>query len=347
MAVELLEDKKRWDQFVENSPQGLLFHKWDFLKTVERHSRYQFLPYGVYVGEKLRCEFPFFITRDRLGLTHMLSPPPHAQIPYLGFAFDPSVQAGKAHTTQKLVDQVAGELCREIDRIAPNFVNFRTVPNFLDVRSFIWKNFSAHLSFTNAIDLEKSVDEIWASFSQSCRKGIKHVSAQLPEVQQTNDASPLLDIWRERFREHEIPVPLLSDSYLKELLAAFPQDVTVYSASIDGRLAIATACCVLQKKRYGYWIGGVSGRKDLHVQEYLIWEIVRRAKSDGFKKLDLFGAPNKHISDFKSKFSPIIEPFCYVEKTDKLGKIVKFAGSKLGEKQILRRRSGCASNGAR
>jgi hypothetical protein len=330
MAVELLDDKKLWDQFVENSPQGLLFHKWDFLKTVERHSRYQFLPYGVYVGEELRCVFPFFITRDRLGLTHMLSPPPHAQIPYLGFAFDPSVQAGKAHTRQKLLDQVTGELCKEIDRIAPNFVSFRTVPNFLDVRSFIWKNFAAHLWFTNAIDLEKSVDEICASFSQSCRKGIKRVSEQSPEMQQTNDASPLLDIWRERFRERGMPVPLLSDSYLKELLAAFPQDVTVYSASIDGRLATATACCALQKERYGYWIGGVTARNDLHVQEYLIWEIVRRAKSEGFKKLDLFGAPNQRISDFKSKFSPVLEPFCYVEKTDRLGKIVSFAASKLG-----------------
>ena len=60
MAVELLEDKKRWDQFVETSPQGSLFHKWDFLKTVERHSKYQFLPYCVYSGEELRCIFPFF-----------------------------------------------------------------------------------------------------------------------------------------------------------------------------------------------------------------------------------------------------------------------------------------------
>ena len=60
MVVELLEDKKRWDQFVEASPQGLLFHKWDFLKTVERHSKYRFLPYCVYSGEHLRCIFPFF-----------------------------------------------------------------------------------------------------------------------------------------------------------------------------------------------------------------------------------------------------------------------------------------------
>ena len=35
-------------------------------------------------------------------------------------------------------------------------------------------------------------------------------------------------------------VPLLSDTYLKELMAAFPQRVTVHSVSIDGeRKAIA------------------------------------------------------------------------------------------------------------
>jgi Acetyltransferase (GNAT) domain len=342
MVVELLEDKKLWDQFVENSPQGTLFHKWDFLKTVERHSRYQFLPYGVYSGDELRCIFPFFITR-RLGLTHMYSPPPlHTQISYLGPAFDPSVQARKEHTREKIFEQVTGELCREIDKIAPNFVNFRTVPNFLDVRSFMWKNFTAHLMFTYAIDLEKPVDEIWASFSRSCRKKIKRVNAYSPEIQQTNDVSSLLDIWGERFPELGIEVPLLSDSYLKELVAAFPQDVTIYNVTIDGRLAMAQACCAMQKERYSFWIGGVSARKDLGVNEYIKWEIVRRAKSEGFKKLDL-GSFTEPLSRFKSKFDPVLEPFCYVERTDTLGKIVNFAypklaGSRLRVKKILPRR---------
>jgi len=345
MAVELLDDKKLWDQFVENSPQGLLFHKWDFLKTVERHSRYQFLPYCVYSGEQLRCIFPFFITRGRLGLTVMCSPPPHAQIPYLGIAFDPSVQALKALAREKIFEQVTGELCGEIDKIAPNHVYFKTVPNFLDVRSFIWKNFTAHLWFTYAIDLEKPIDEIWGGFSRRCRQGIKPLSALSPQIRQTNDVSLVLDIWRERFRERGIEVPLLSDSYLKELAATFPQDVTVYSVSIDGRLAGATACCVLREDRYGYWIGNVNARKDLNTNEFLIWEIIQHAKSEGFKTLDLFGAPNQRISKFKSKFDPVLEPFCYVEKTDTVGKIVDFAASKLREKQILPRRSGRESNG--
>jgi hypothetical protein len=333
MVVELLEDKKRWDQFVETSPQGSLFHKWDFLKTVERHSRYRFLPYCVYSGEELRCIFPFFIGRDR-GLTAMCSPPPNTQIWYLGPAFDPSVQALKAIARENILDQVTDELCREIDTIAPNFVEFTAVPNFLDVRFFTWKNFTARVLLTYVIDLEKSLDEIWASFSKSCRKGVKRVSAYSPEIQQTHDVSPMLDIWRERFPELGIEVPLLSDSYLKELVAAFPQDVTVYNLSIDGRLAAATACCVMQKERYGAWIGGVSARRDLGVNEYLDWEVIQQAKSEGFKKLDLGGA-TKRLSRFKSKFDPVLEPYCIVERRDTLRKIGDFANKTLNEAKML------------
>jgi len=326
MAVELLEDKKRWDQFVENSPQGLLFHKWDFLKTVERHSKYQFLPYCVYAGEELRCIFPFFVGRDH-GLTVMNSPPLHTQIPYLGPAFDPSVQARRASAKEKIFEQVTGEVCREIDTIAPSYISFTTVPNFLDVRSFIWKNYREHLRFTYTIDLETSLDEIWASFSRGCRKQIRRLSAYSPEIQQTNDVSALLDIWRKRFSELGLQVPLLSDSYLKELVAAFPRDVTVYNLIIDGTLATAIACCVMQKERYGLWIGLVNAREDLQVNEFLVWEVVQWAKSEGFKKLDL-GVSDAGFSQFKSKFDPVIEPFWTLKKTNTLYKIY-FAYKKL------------------
>jgi len=276
MVVELLDNKKMWDQFVDASPQGFLFHKWDFLKTVERHSRYRFVPYCVYSGEELRCVFPFFIWRDRFGLTNMGSPPPiDTQMWYLGPAFDPSVQALKAISKEKIFEQVTDELCREIDKIAPNFVGFVTVPSFLDVRSVTWKKrYRGYLRFTYAIDLERSLDEIWASFTRRCRQEIKYVHAHSPEIQQTDDVRPLLDIWRPRFSELGIDVPLLSDSYLKELVKTFPQEITVYNLSVDGSLATATACCAMQKERYGYWIGNVNARKDLSVTDYLIWEVI-------------------------------------------------------------------------
>jgi Acetyltransferase (GNAT) domain len=339
MAVELLDDKKRWDQFVDNSPQGLLFHKWDFLKIVERHSKHRFLPYGVYSGEELRCIFPFFIGR-KYGLTALKSPPRNTQIWYLGPAFDPSVGARRASAREKIYDQVTEELCREIDKIAPNFVHFSTVPNFIDVRSFIWKNFTENSEFAYVIDLERSLDEIWASFTRRCRQKIKRVRAYSPEIQQTNDVSKLLDLWRGGFTERGVQAPLISDSYLKELAATFPQDITVYTLSIDGRLAAAEACCALQKERYCSWIGGASTRKDLGVNEYLDWEVMKRAKSEGFKKLDLGGGA-ANVSAYKAKFDPALELYCVVEKKDTLWKIG------LRVRQLLRWRANGASSSSR
>jgi hypothetical protein len=265
----------------------------------------------------------------------MLSPAAlGTQIPYLGPAFDPSVQTLKASSREKIFEQVTSELCEEIDKTAPNFVQFVTVPNFIDVRSFMWQNFTAQFWFTYVIDLEKSLDEICASFNYRCRRGIKRVTAHSPEIQQTDDVRSLLDILRPRFSELGQKVPLLSDSYLKELVAIFPQDLTVYNLTVDGRLATAIVCCVMQKERYGYWIGNVSARKDLNVTDYLIWEVIKRAKSEGFKKLDL-GACTETLSRYKSKFDPILEPFCIVEKTDVAYKVRDFAYKKFsGAKKL-------------
>ena len=140
-----------------------------------------------------------------------------------GPAFDPSVQTLKASAREKIFEQVTGEVCREIDSVTPNYIFIMTVPNFIDVRSFIWKKYSGQLWLTSTIDLERSLDEIWASFSKSCRQKIRYVSAHSPEIQQTKDVSPMLELWRKRFPELGVKVPLLSDSYLKELVAAFPR----------------------------------------------------------------------------------------------------------------------------
>jgi lipid II:glycine glycyltransferase (peptidoglycan interpeptide bridge formation enzyme) len=55
-----------------------------------------------------------------------------------------------------------------------------------------------------------------------------------------------------------------------------------------------------------------------------MWEIIQHAKSEGFKTLDLGGAGGPGLSMFKSKFDPVLEPYCVVDKTDALGKIASF-----------------------
>jgi hypothetical protein len=60
------------------------------------------------------------------------------------------------------------------------------------------------------------------------------------------------------------------------------------------------------------------------VVDFLIWEVVQREKSEGFKKLEL-SPGDARLSRYKTKFDPVLEPLCFVEKIDMLGKTANFA----------------------
>jgi len=84
LPVEIVTEREIWDTFIDESPSGLLFHRWDFLKITERHTGYTTHPFGIYKGEELVAAFPIFCKRKG-GLSVALSPPPmQAVIPYLG-----------------------------------------------------------------------------------------------------------------------------------------------------------------------------------------------------------------------------------------------------------------------
>lgn len=74
MQLLVIDDSSIWDDFADRSPYGSLFHKWGFLKTIEKHTGYTLLPYGMYSDYKLICIFPAFL-KANYGLNVVLSPP--------------------------------------------------------------------------------------------------------------------------------------------------------------------------------------------------------------------------------------------------------------------------------
>jgi CelD/BcsL family acetyltransferase involved in cellulose biosynthesis len=65
------------------------------------------------------------------------------------------------------------------------------------------------------------------------------------------------------------------------------------------------------------------------VVDYLIWEVIQRAKSEGFKTFDL-GEGDQRLSKYKSKFDPALEPYWTLKKASTLYR------SGLRVKQMLR-----------
>ena len=69
MGVESLEDKGRWDQFVERSPQGSLFHKWGLLKTCRATFEVPLLVLRYILGRTAEMHIPVLYLADRLEMT--------------------------------------------------------------------------------------------------------------------------------------------------------------------------------------------------------------------------------------------------------------------------------------
>ncbi len=87
-----------------------------------------------------------------------------------------------------------------------------------------------------------------------------------------------------------------------------------------------------------YWAEPRTDRHELPPVAHtncLIWEVVRRAKSEVFKKLDL-GEVDAPLSRYEAKFDPILEPFCFIDRIDTVGKTVYFARTKLSWAKKLR-----------
>jgi len=132
MAIKLISKKDKWDKFLANNPNALLYHKWDFLKVVEKHTGYELLPYGVYKGEQLIAIFPLFYKRMAL-LKFLFSPPPGSGVPYLGPVLDKEYDFLKQDKKESFINQVAEEIDTVVKKIGPNYFAVTLVPNFKDI----------------------------------------------------------------------------------------------------------------------------------------------------------------------------------------------------------------------
>ena len=123
-------ESSEWDAFVDQSPQGHLFCKESFLKTVESGSRQLWIRHGTVTVGAL-C-FDVNPQGDAAGNDELM---------YSGLMFSPDVSADTASARNKrfeITEFIAAWL-------AENFstVSLRLSPHFEDVRPFSWHNYHA------------------------------------------------------------------------------------------------------------------------------------------------------------------------------------------------------------
>jgi hypothetical protein len=316
MTLEIIEDKKIWDRFVDDSPYAALSHKWDFLKIAEKHSGYKLRTYGFYKSDKLLGIYPLFFKRIK-GLKLAYSPPPNRGMPNLGFVVSKEYDDLKQSKKESFLNFFLGEIETEIRKYSPDYMLVYTVPNFPDMRFFKWNGYDVLPKYTYVVDLTRPLEEIWDNFHKDVKRCVKLANGYGLELRTSNDISTLHERQERRYREKAANFSM-DGEYLKEVFKAYPDNTKVYYVYNNRGEVVSGMNSQEYNGRFMLWMGIARAKE--HANEFLIWKVMEKARSEGFKKFEIAGADEEHLNQFKSRFSPSLETWYRISKMSLFGK---------------------------
>ncbi|MDK2917209.1 MAG: hypothetical protein PWR25_1766 [Euryarchaeota archaeon] len=336
MPAEIITDRDTWDTFIDESPSGLLFHKWDFLTITERHTGYTFRPYGIYKSEELFAVCPLFCKRTN-GVTVVLSPPPmQAVIPYLGVVMSRDYATAKQNRKESMLQTVADGLREVIRDLAPNYLSMTFVPGFHDIRRFIWDGYQSRVNYSYAIDLTPPLETLWGNLNGRLRTSLRRFEKEGYYLEVGDDLTLFYETVRRRFSQPDMNIPMIARDYFEDVFRAYPEYVRVYY--LYDRDGDPKGVCMTQEyKRYLLWVGGAK-IEGTSANEYLQWSLLRDAKEKGFPLLENTGANNPNLNMHKAKYNPDLSIFFEVSRRDSVGRVAQWAYSNIVNKPWLKRR---------
>jgi hypothetical protein len=335
MYIEFIE-KKVWDNFVDESPYGLLFHKWDFLKTIEKYTDYKLVPYGIFKGRELFCIYPFFY--KKYGILKMLYSPPQTTltyVPYMGFVLNPIIDTFRQRKKENYMNEIIEVIENEIKRLAINYVSISMAPKFIDARPFKWNKYDIKVNYTYIIDLDRQIDEIWDSFSHNCKNNIKNSFKNNLNLKQENNIDLFYDIMNNGLQNERMTYfQRQNRNYLRDLLEKFPDNLKMYFVRENDEI-IGNKLNIEYKHRVISWMGAVSLKRKSFANEFIHWELIKKAKREGFIEYENWGADVRRLNTFKSKFNPSLQLCLCIFKKDIIGSIGYWGYGALSSKPCL------------
>jgi len=321
------KDRERWDELIESSPQATVFHQFDWLKIMQKHTNTQLILLGGLDQGEAFALIPFFYEEKFGGLYRKLTSPPYPTgVPYLGPVFPHSEKWGASRWESRIVDFQRSLDGYIYENIKPHSTAISTSTEFGDVRPFLWSGYNVLPRYTYIGDIS-SPTLAWNRFNSSTRRSIRKAENALLSTEEGDqkDYITLIDSLSFRYEEQDKEFDLPKD-YLIDVYNMFsPSQLKVFVCRCKGEI-VGGQVALVHNDTVSFWLGGVRPKiEKINVNAFVCWKIIQWASEHQIKYFDLFGANTPSISSFKSQFGFDLKTFFWIRKSNFRHKI----GSKI------------------
>src|SRR5580704_18755967 len=303
-----VEDYPTWDELVNKSPHGTVFHHSWWLAATS--SSFRILGVRNEEGE-LAGGLPLPSKRVR-GLRLLHAP---TLTPYLGPIFDISGADGACEQLH-LMRSCGEALARAIGP----FDSFRQIAGAAgpDLQGFLWAGFTASLAYTFRFSSRQSVDEISKAMTRTHMQKLTKAKRLNLEISRQGRVETLIELNRMTFDRKKTAVPFDAGLVLRLWEAAYSRGNANLYVATGERVPIA-ALLTVHDERTTYQI--VSGFNpafpDLPGQNVVLWTALQDAIEAG-RNYDFEGSSLRGVETFYRRWGCEAVPVGKIEKTGSL-----------------------------
>lgn len=308
------EQKNWWDDIVHQSKYSTIFHQWDCLQLMSRHSSKK-----IFVFKKKTDFIPLIVSEndDPIGimpiflysypLFTIIASPPFAVEDYFLGPLDFDYEKQKLSTRSKKYCEFINSIHKYLKReFHPSFILIHSPPGFDDARPFIWNGYIVEPRYTSYVSLTDGLDTVWNNFSKNLKRSIRKLE-ELGVVVREGSEYDLAQIYQALNQRERINPSL---EYILDMYQLYNKTrLRIFIAEIKGQF-LTGMITLSHRKRMSWWIGcPKSSYGGFSPNGLLIWSAMQKAYSDGFETFELMGNDELPLFTFKSKFGGMNVPY--------------------------------------
>ncbi len=311
MSLEVCTDGKEWDRLLESAIQGSIFHKWDFLQIMGKHSlkriagrelKARLYPLVAYKGDEPVGLYPFYVY-DFFSVKFVSSPPEHVESLYLGPVLLDTDQTKPGKKEKNLID-----LQKEADHfIHKNIKPVATVlnihPGISDSRPFKWTGHAVEPRHGYLLDMASGTDAVWKGLHTGLRRKISKALGDGISVEEgaARDLASIHQSLAQRRAEQGMAMTSSLD-YLQDVCKTFGGNVDIRIASKDGKY-LGGIVNLLYKDTAHSWVGSAKTSNETGANELINWESMKYACEKKYLYYAIMGADSPNLYPFKAQYN--------------------------------------------
>ncbi len=305
ITLKVCNDSEEWDQIVERSSYGTLFHTWKFLRIIEKHTASKLYPLIGLKGETVVGIYPLFLQKKAF-LKMVFSPPPHSAILYLGpilvecSKIKPSKKESMHIGFQKSVDDFI------LSELSANYVSVATAPGLSDSRPLKWSGYNVKPMYSYLLDLSKGEEYLWKQLTKNLRQNINKTKRKNVSIEKGSrkDLETIYELLTDRYNK-QMKTVTVPKEYLFDIYDNFQENIKIFVARYDGEI-ITGGIDVWYKDKIISWIGSPkTSLKGISPNDLLFWETLKQGCESGFKQYEIIGtAGSERLHSYYSKCNP-------------------------------------------